>query len=290
MSPPKSRSRREAPTGSQHLPLVIMVCGAVAVLGGLGAVVLAHVVVLPRVEDTMTFARESLDDAQRGLANTSEGYGSTIAVLPDAHALLTHARQTSEKMAGLLDKGGTVTRSMSKAITAAALDMSTMGEAFAAVLPQDVLKESSKELSDASKKLLGTVHDIEGISDGVDDLAGDLGKLATFTASLERLLEPAEESFGVATDTIGRLRARIDDAHLPLVVTAAADGVGALFVLLGLLLIGVGATLQRVVRWDEVRPSARPPLAATPTFWPSPYDARLEPPYGTVTEPPHARR
>lgn len=229
------------------LSVVLMLVGALAVVAGAGLIAAAN---MERavIEAALAEAAGAVDRVEGGLGGAARGYAEAELMLPQVVGALDQAATITGVSGAVLGETGEAAAAMVTSLRLLARDLRTLADRVRLLTRPGELRETSAQVEQSAEELAGAVTRLAELRAAVDALAPQMTAIATQVRAVEARLAPTRQALPDLRERVAAARARFDPAAVTRYVVWAADGVGAVVILLGVVLWGVGSTRRQLAR------------------------------------------
>lgn len=224
---------------------MLMVVGLGATAVGVGLIVVAHVE-RPAIEAAIGQGVEALVQVERGMSRAEAGYGEAESLLPQVVGTLDQAARITGVTGAVLGETSDAGREMVASLRLIARDLETLAGRLTLVARPRELRETSAQVKKSAGELEEAVERLGMLRVEVDRLAPRMSTIAEQVRAVEGRLAPTRTALPAMRARVAAARERVDPAALGQYAVWAADVLGAVFVLCGLALWGVGSTRRRL--------------------------------------------
>lgn len=224
---------------------LLMLVGLGATGVGVGLIAVAHVE-RPAIEAAIEQGVDALAQVERGMSRAEAGYGEAESLLPQVVGTLDQAAQITAVTGAVLGETSDAGREMVASLELLARDLNTLAGRLQLVARPRELRETSAQVKKSAAELDEAVERLGMLRAEVDRLAPHMSAIAKQVRAVEGRLAPTRTALPAMRARVAAARERVDPAALGQYAVWAADVLGAVFVLCGLALWGVGSTRRRL--------------------------------------------
>ncbi len=226
--------------------------GILAVLVGIGTIIYATTVIKPHLEELTDRGLEGIELAERGL-DVLNTHSEAMAPFnpPQSNTLAT-----MQALPTALEQGANVTEHAAETFDRSATTLREIENDLGIILPGNALQENAEALATSAQSLRGLSPVLYRMHEQTDTVAADLTRASERADRLQKELKNAGVTLEQVRTQVAQTQNALHSTNLPVEITRLIALVGGLFIVLGLLLLGMAGLWRRLGRrTKETRPS-----------------------------------
>lgn len=221
--------------------------GILAILIGIGTIIYATTVINPRLEELTDRGLEGLELAERGL-DLLNTHSEVMAPLnpPQSNTLAT-----MRDLPTALEQGGNVSEHAAETLARSATTLREIENDLGIILPGNALRENAEAFATSAESLRGLSPVLYRMHEQTDTLVADLTRASKEANRFQKELKKAGVTLEQVRAQVSQTQNTLHSSNLPVEVTRMITLGGGLFIVLGILLLGMAGIWRRLGRIAE---------------------------------------
>ncbi len=232
--------------------------GIVSILLGLGSIVYASTVIYPRIKDLSRQSVQSVKLAEQSL-NVLAAHSEVLGQLNPARS---SALATLQALPPALERSALLSQHAADALDRSATTLHEVEDDLGILLPNNALQRNAEALTRSAQSLRGLSPVLHQLHEETDTAAADLTRTSKQAARLQDHLQRTGVTLDTMQAQLQQTRTALQTAGFPSEISRLVGLVGGLFLLNGILLLGMAGLWRRMIRMAPDRTSEHPPRAS----------------------------
>lgn len=224
-----------------------------SLLLGIGSIIYANEIIKPNLEALTEQGVEGVGMAERGLEVLTAHSDAIGTLNPPQSSTLA----TLQQLPSALEQSAYLSENAAEALSRSATTLREIENDLGIILPDDALGRNAEALSTSAQSLRGLAPMLYQLNQEIDSVATDLTRTSQQAEQVQEELQNADVTLERAQRRMERAREVLRSTNLPTEVTRFIGMVGGLFIVMGVVLLGMAGLWRRL--------ALQPPRSSGPT-------------------------